>query len=90
MGNGIFELTPEEPIQSYGLKETIDAIIDGKNLCLNTAIEADPLTYICTNTGGLGVEHGFSYGNTSVVMLLFIITTIIQYMYFLNKIHKTL
>tara|TARA_R110002020_G_scaffold382717_1_gene593413 strand:- start:765 stop:1037 length:273 start_codon:yes stop_codon:yes gene_type:complete len=90
MGNGIFELTPEEPIQSYGLKESIDAIIDGNNLCLNVAIDAEPLTYICTNTGGLGTEHGFSYGNSSIIMLLFIITTYIQYMYFLNKIHKTL
>ena len=90
MGNGIFELKPEEPIQSYGLKETIDAIIDGKNLCLNTAIEADPLTYLCTNTGGLGKEHGFSYGNTSIIIFLFTILTYIQYLYFLNKIHKTL
>tara|TARA_R110002020_G_scaffold185236_1_gene382758 strand:- start:831 stop:1103 length:273 start_codon:yes stop_codon:yes gene_type:complete len=90
MGNGIFELKPEEPIQSYGLEETIDAIINGKNLCLNAAIEADPLTYVCTNTGGLGAEHGFSYGNSSIIMLLFIITTYIQYLYFLNKIHKTL
>lgn len=90
MGNGIFEITPDEPIESYGLGEIKNAIIDGNNLCLNTAIDTEPLTYLCANTGGMGLEHGFSYGNGIGLIFLYYFLMLAQYMYFVNKIHKSL
>ena len=90
MGSAIFEITRDEPIDSYGINEITNAIVEGKNLCLNTAIDSEPFTYVCTNTGGVGLEHGFSYGNGIGLILIYYFLMLAQYVYFLNKIHKTL
>lgn len=90
MGSGIFEITRDEPIDSYGIGEIKNAIVEGNNLCINAAIDTQPFTYVCANTGGLGAEHGFSYGNGVGLILIFYFITLAQYLYFLNKIHKSL
>jgi len=90
MGNGIFEITRDEPIESYGVSDITNAIVEGKNLCLNATIDTDPFTYMCMNTGGMGLKHGFSYGNGLVLFLLYYLITVAQYLYILNKIHKSL
>ena len=90
MGSAIFEITRDEPIDSYGISEITNAIVEGNNLCLNAAIETEPFTYMCANTGGVGLEHGFSYGNGIGLILLYYFIALAQYLYFLNKIHKSL
>ena len=90
MGNGFFEITRDEPINSYGIKQITNAIIEGNDLCLNAAIETEPFTYVCANTGGMGIEYGFSYGNAIALILVYNLIIIAHFLYLVNKIHKTL
>tara|TARA_R100000700_G_C3179519_1_gene156253 strand:+ start:6773 stop:7051 length:279 start_codon:yes stop_codon:yes gene_type:complete len=90
VGSAVFEINREKPLNANDFQKTVDAIVEGKNLCLNAPIETDPYTYLCINTGGMGFEHGFSYGNGILLLLSYWLVTLLQYMYILNKIHKSL
>jgi hypothetical protein len=94
MGKSIFQLTPADPIDSYGISEIKNAIVEGNNLCFISPINPEPLTYLCTNSGGVGLEHGFSYGNGAALIMLYFMITVAQYLYIYRlvtkNVHKTL
>jgi len=90
VGTGLFQLTPADPIDSYGISEIKDAIVEGKNLCFVGPIDSEPLTYLCINTGGLGFEHGFSYGNGFLLVLAILAQYLYLYRLATKNVHKTL
>lgn len=68
MGLPVFFYEPEKPIPRMGASDVGEALVEGNKICFIGPFDYNPTTYLCGNSGGLGMEHGASFGNISLIL----------------------